>query len=111
MKRQPKRRGKGSNLVHGERIQVCVRCKRESFIVQRRDVSAWPLIEDRDASEHCARCWFKMALNDGWIMGTTSAARGLPETVARIRAIWDVERTRSASAAVAAPVSGGLPDT
>ena len=40
-----------------------------------RDVSNWPIIDDENASEHCATCWGKKAEKKGRPLGRLEIKR------------------------------------
>lgn len=58
--------------------RTCIRCRKAVFDPNRRDVRAWPMIDDHDASDHCTACWFALAKTLGRPFGKPDAPRGLP---------------------------------
>lgn len=50
-------------------LRVCVRCQAATFDPHQRDVGDWPIIDDRDASDHCRSCWMELAKTLGRKLG------------------------------------------
>ena len=59
-------------------LRRCLHCRQAVFDPAGRDVSDWPLIEDRNASEHCTRCWMELARTQGRPLGQPSSRNGHP---------------------------------
>ncbi len=70
-------------------LRRCFHCQQAVFDPVNRDVSDWPLIENRNASEHCTRCWMELAQTLG---------RPLGQPYARLENSWKTIPCKTSSA-------------